>query len=95
MGLTKNPGMSTGDFANKILQIRKETAKNIRKEIISIFEELNPGESHFEYMSKYSGTNSEEFFAEVFANSQLGSPNKLGEAMNEWIARKGLTSKWK
>ncbi|MCI5674996.1 MAG: hypothetical protein MR314_02360 [Ezakiella sp.] len=41
-------------------------------------------------LSKYGYTNYSEFFAEFFANSQLGSTNELGKAMNEWLKNRGF-----
>lgn len=40
-------------------------------------------------LSQYGNTNYAEFFAEVFANSQLGEPNELGDAMSEWLKKRG------
>lgn len=40
-------------------------------------------------LSQYGKTNYAEFFAEVFANSQLGESNELGDAMNEWLKERG------
>lgn len=40
-------------------------------------------------LSQYGNTNYAEFFAEVFANSQLGEPNELGDAMCEWLKKRG------
>jgi hypothetical protein len=42
------------------------------------------------YGSKITLVGKEEFFAEVFANSQLGAPNELGIAMQQWLVQKGL-----
>lgn len=44
-------------------------------------------------MSEYGSSNANEFFAEAFANSQLGKPNAIGRAMNDFLAetrRNGL-----
>ncbi len=40
-------------------------------------------------LSQYGKTNYAEFFAEVFANSQLGESNELGDAMIEWLKKRG------
>ena len=61
--------------------------KEIKKEIIQIFKENNKKEKYSTYLSDYGKTNEYEFFAESFANSQLGAPNKLGDAMNIWLER--------
>lgn len=37
-------------------------------------------------LSKYGYTN----YSEFFANSQLGSPNELEKAMNEWLKNRGF-----
>ncbi|NMA85483.1 MAG: hypothetical protein GX962_16650, partial [Epulopiscium sp.] len=59
-------------------------------EIISIAKEVNKDFKLDENISRYGKTNKAEFFAETFANSQLGEPNELGKAMNVWLERKGL-----
>ena len=40
------------------------------------------------YLSEYGRTNYYEAFAEIFANSQCGKPNVLGEAMNEFLEKR-------
>ena len=40
-------------------------------------------------MTKRGIKNEREFFAECFANSQLGDPNVLGQAMTKWLERRG------
>ena len=64
--------------------------KKIIKEIEDIARAKNPKYSRGANISRYGKTNVYEFFAEVFANSQLGAPNELGSAMNEWLKKKGL-----
>lgn len=39
--------------------------------------------------SKYSNTNSREFFAEAFANANSGKPNAIGKALNDWVKQQG------
>lgn len=41
-------------------------------------------------LSTYGATNAREFFAEAFANSQLGAPNAVGKAMNDWLKGQGF-----
>lgn len=41
-------------------------------------------------LSGYGATNSREFFAETFANANLGNPNALGHAMNDWLKKQGF-----
>lgn len=64
----------------------KELAEKIAEQDGRVFN-LN------EALSGYGKQNEAEFFAEVFANSQLGKPNDLGKAMNEWMKKKGLMKK--
>lgn len=60
------------------------------KEIIGIAKANNPSFVLYDNLSEYGRANYAEFFAEVFANSQLGAPNELGLAMQEWLKKKGL-----
>ena len=69
---------------------RKAVQDMCYNEIIAIAKEKNPLFVLEDNISGYGKTNKAEFFAEVFANSQLGKPNELGNAMNEWLKRKGL-----
>lgn len=61
-----------------------------RQDIIKIAKEQNPGVNVFDKISQYGTTNSCEFFAECFANSQGSAPNELGKAMLIWLERQGL-----
>lgn len=72
------------------IEKRKEVQDMCYNEIIAIAKEKNPLFVIEDNISDYGKTNNSEFFAEVFANSQLGKPNELGYAMNEWLKRKGL-----
>lgn len=74
---------------------RKEAVFNeCRREIIAIAKKNNKKfklkENISEYGSKTTASGKAEFFAEVFANSQLGAPNELGIAMQQWLKEKGL-----
>ena len=73
---------------------RNEVIDTCRKEIIAIAKKNNKKFKLKENISKYGGKNTAsgraEFFAEVFANSQLGAPNELGIAMQQWLKQKGL-----
>ena len=60
------------------------------REIIDIAKRNNPQFSLTDNISMYGKKNKSEFFAEVFANSQLSKPNELGKAMNIWLNEKGL-----
>ena len=59
-------------------------------EIVAIARQNNPNFSLTASLSDYGRSNKAEFFAEVFANSQLSKPNELGRAMQIWLKRKGL-----
>lgn len=94
-------GENTSKFINKTAKTikarfkwftdaRKHIQKQCYNEIIEIAKEKNPLFVLENNISSYGKTNKSEFFAEVFANSQLGKPNELGDAMNEWLKRKGL-----
>lgn len=65
-------------------------ARNYRYEITEIAKLLDRDYDESKYLSKYGATKDVEFFAECFANSQLGQPNVLGYAMQIWLERKGL-----
>lgn len=67
----------------------KKGAKQIYDEIIAIAKENNPNFSLKENLSENGHTNYFEAFAEMFANSQLGQPNELGIAMQQWLEREG------
>lgn len=71
---------------------RDEHATKIRSEIVAIAKEKSndPYFLSHDYVSGYGKSNSYEFFAEAFANSQLGEPNIIGDSMNEWLKKKGL-----
>lgn len=69
---------------------RKEVVTTCRKEILAIAKKNNRKFKKDEFISRYGKKNDEEFFAEVFANSQLGAPNELGIAMQQWLVQKGL-----
>lgn len=71
-----------------------EVVDQCRKEIIAIAKKNNKNFKLKDHISKYGSkitlVGKEEFFAEVFANSQLGAPNELGIAMQQWLVQKGL-----
>ena len=41
-------------------------------------------------VSTYGSRNSNEFFAEAFANAHSGNPNAIGKAMNDWLRQNRL-----
>lgn len=71
-------------------KIWADTEKRCCAEILDIAKEANVNFKLEDNISRYGRTNYAEFFAEVFANSQLGAPNELGKAMLVWLERKGL-----
>lgn len=71
-------------------KIWADTEKKCCAEILDIAKEANVNFKLEDNISRYGRTNYAEFFAEVFANSQLGAPNELGKAMMVWLERKGL-----
>ena len=80
------------DLRGKMRYFEKK-ATEYRKEITNIAKTLDPNYTEEKYLSKYAreveGINKElEFFAECFANSQLGQPNILGKAMIIWLERR-------
>jgi SPP1 gp7 family putative phage head morphogenesis protein len=68
----------------------KKLAKDIRNEIVDIAKSNNKNFDLESNLSKYGHTNDYEFFAEVFANSQCGTPNELGKAMEQWLVKEGF-----
>ena len=97
-------GKNTTKFINKnakshtarfkwFTDARKHIQKQCYDEIISIAKEKNPLFVLEDNISSYGKSNKAEFFAEVFMNSQLSKPNELGNAMNEWLEKKGLIIK--
>ena len=68
----------------------KQVQDKCFNDIMEIAKQRNPEFSLAENISGYGKSNKAEFFAEVFANSQCGAPNELGEAMNIWLEREGL-----
>jgi hypothetical protein len=73
---------------------KEDVVDECRREIIAIAKKNNKKfklkDNISEYGSKTNASGKAEFFAEVFANSQLGKPNELGIAMQQWLVQKGL-----
>ena len=84
--LEKNGAKKAMDFLKKE---ESTQAKTIWQEITQIAKEENPDFLVSKNISEYGKTNYFEAFAETFANSQCGSPNELGKAMNIWLERNG------
>ena len=83
---SKNGAKKSFDFAKKV---ETQHGKTIWQEIVQIAKNKNNDFRVSDHISDYGKTNYFEAFAETFANSQLGKPNELGDAMNEWLRRKG------
>ena len=83
---------STAEYQRYKLSVErltKEFEKQCYEEIKAIAKKNNPDFKLKENLCNYGRKNYEEFFAEAFANSQLGKPNELGKAMEEWLKGKG------
>lgn len=78
------------DYVDNPRYEEKVQAHAITKEILAIAKESNPDFKLADNISQYGKTNDFEFFAEVFANSQCGAPNELGDAMNKWLKKEGF-----
>jgi hypothetical protein len=87
MAKTKKARLKAYDWYKSV---SKEVEDECFLEIVRIAEQNNPNFKLADNLSRYGRTNKAEFFAEVFANSQLGEPNELGKAMNIWLDKKGL-----
>ena len=68
------------------LKTRKDYEIKCKNEIIDIAKKIDKKFNYNDNISRYGDSNPAEFFAEVFANSQLGAPNTLGKAMQRWLA---------
>lgn len=64
-----------------------EFARNASNEIIKIAQTKYGGSQ--KDLSTYGAKNTAEFFAESFANANLGNPNALGKAMNDYLKNNG------
>ena len=84
--IEKNGAKKAMDF---LRNEEAKQAKTIWQEITQIAKEENPDFLVSKNISEYGKTNYFEAFAEAFANSQCGSPNELGKAMNIWLERNG------
>lgn len=74
----------------RLLSYYQSFGMNCRAAICKIAGKNNPNFDIKKNLSKYGDTNAHEFFAEVFANSQLGAPNELGIAMQQWLKQQGF-----
>lgn len=83
---TYNPALRHKEYQ----KVEKKAAGELFNEILTIAKENNPDFSLKNNLSGYGHTNSFEAFAETFANSQLGKPNELGIAMQQWLKKEGF-----
>lgn len=85
-------GKNKNQWFKWYINIRNKTLKNAKKEIVSIAKKNNPKFDITQNISVYGmkDKTQAEFFAEVFANSQLSKPNELGLAMQEWLKQRGF-----
>ena len=60
-------------------------SNKIKDAIINIVHEKNENFNIEDALSGYSHRNSREFFAEAFANMELGKPNEIGKALEEYL----------
>ena len=72
------------------IELEQKVEKQHFSEIVDIAMKNNPDFVLRRNLSRYGASSYAEFFAEAFANSQLGEPNELGKAMIEWLAKKGF-----
>lgn len=61
-----------------------------RAELMSIAKSIDSNADIDSLISIYGFDDDGDFFSECFANSQLGEPNLLGEAMKIWLHRRNL-----
>lgn len=63
-----------------------------KRDIEKIARDIDPkyDQNKSKYLSEYGHKDDREFFAECFANSQLGQPNVLGLAMTKWLEGRGF-----
>ena len=68
---------------------QQKALKGWNKEVEDIAKKSNPDFDLSQNLSRYGMTKPAERFAETFANAFCGDPNELGNAMREWLRRKG------
>lgn len=74
---------------NGTIRTHRQNCERYKREILDIARFLDKNFDEDKCLSEYGTHNDNEFFAECFANSQLGKPNTLGEAMSIWLERRG------
>lgn len=95
--LVREKFMKDGKFINSIWNMtvremdeakrkyKDEITRQNLKQIFDIAKKKDETIVIDDYLSKYGKSSMGEAFAEIFANSQCGKPNILGESMNEWL----------
>ena len=78
------------DYVDDPKKEYKKQLSQMLKEIDEIAQKNNPNYSLGANLSRYGLENNDEMFAEIFANSQCGLPNELGNAMIEWLEKEGF-----
>ena len=80
-----NPALQLKEYR----KAEQKQEKLIYNEIIEIAKNNNPDFDLRSQLSRYGQSKYCEAFAEIFANSQCGKPNELGNAMLQWLKKEG------
>ena len=80
-----NPALRLKEYR----KAEQKQEKLIYNEIIEIAKNNNPDFDLRSQLSRYGQSKYCEAFAEIFANSQCGKPNELGNAMLQWLKKEG------
>lgn len=75
---------------NGTIRTHRQNCERYKREILDIAKGLDDSFNEDTYLSRYGHKDDHEFFAESFANSQLGEANVLGKAMTIWLERRGF-----
>ena len=75
---------------NGTIRTHSQNCARYKREILDIAKGLDDSFNEDTYLSEYGHKDDHEFFAECFANSQLGEANVLGKAMTIWFERRGF-----
>ena len=67
-----------------------EYAKNVKNDIINIAKKENKQFDILKNISDYGKINDRDFFAECFANMELGKSNELGEALKTYLKERNI-----
>ena len=63
---------------------------NVKNDIINIASKNNNEKEILNAISDYGKRKESDFFAEAFANMELGKPNIIGKAMKEYLEKEGV-----